>query len=159
MGFALYKKTGENWLRKEPLKLSGVDGFISRYVKGQGSSLEQPWMLGSEEVAAILDGSVFFEQKNEQGHIHEVMVLKSMAGRTGRDQTDLTMRLGTLVTKAQLSTEELSTRGIPGFDENNAPECFLSLTLGGGLSSGNWKWKESPLALNAASAVPGRKVQ
>jgi len=154
MGFTLYKAgTSGNWVLSNTLKLSGKDGVIAKYVKDQGSTLEQPWQMSTEELKALVGGSIFFEHKNGSGQLVAVSFLHSLIGRTGGDRTDLTLHLIKILEKPNISTEELTTQGVKVV-EGKGNQQFLSLTLNGGTSTGNWKWMETPIALNAASASP-----
>lgn len=154
MGFTLYKAgTSGNWLRADTLKLSGKDGLIAKHVKEQGNAIEQTWQLSSRELKTMVGGSIFFEHKDGKGHLVAVSFLHSLIGRTGGDRTDLTLHMIKILEKLNISTEELALTGVK-IEEGKGDQQFLSLTLNGGTSGGNWKWMETPIALNAAAASP-----
>ncbi len=162
MAFWLYSKNGSRFERKQPIKLTGKEGLLARFLT-RNRDVETPfaWELRPADIIQLIDGDLNVEN-------HAILIdmlpealaqvslyrLTSVQGASEYDESDLVLACKMLYQGKCNSTA------------SDFKECFLcetsesdrqmveALRLTGGVATGTYLWAKPKMDIGAAICPP-----
>lgn len=155
MGFYAYKSISNNgswdFVYKEPVKLSGSDGLIAKYVSGltlEGETLlwnvSGKELMGADEESAI----VFDACPGDESKVVLYQLLR-VSGESFPDKTELLLHFRILIQRTGGDTKAMK-KSISIPKEEKPIEMHEAIVLSGGYEKGDWKWRAPDMNIGAA---------